>query len=124
MRRREFITLLGGAAVLPLGARAQQNPSLPKFAQKSDHLSVIGVLLPGTPDSFGPYLGALQKGLKELQYVEGRDFVFELRSAEGSLDRLPILATDLVNRKVDVIVVASRQATVAALQATTNIPII
>ena len=59
-------------------------------------------------------LGELRKGLEELQYVEGRDFLFELRWGEDALERLPILAADLVNRKVDVIVVASRPASVAA----------
>jgi putative tryptophan/tyrosine transport system substrate-binding protein len=85
-----------------------------RLAHRSDHIPVIGVLLPGGQDSFGQYLGALRKGLEELQYFEGRDFVFELRWGEDVLERLPILAADLVNRKVDVIVVASRPATVAA----------
>lgn len=64
-----------------------------RFAYRSDHIPVIGVLLPGRQDSFGQYLGALRKGLGELQYVECRDFVFELRWEEDVLERRKLVIT-------------------------------
>ena len=112
MKRRKFITLLGGAAAWPLVARAQQS----KVAR-------IGALYIGLADAES-FKKELVEGLRQLGYVEGKDIAFEFRSADGRLDRLPELAAELVRLKVDVIVPLYVPSALAAKQATREIPIV
>ena len=113
-RRRDFITLLGGTAVWPLGARAQQTA-----------MPVIGVISAEWPDLFTDRLRAFHDGLRETGYVEGRNVAIEHRWAEGRNDRLAALAAELVRCQVAAIVAAgSTPAALVAQAATTTIPIV
>src|ERR1700730_10131763 len=115
MRRREFISLLGGAAAWPLGARAQQIGKVPR----------IGYLSPGSATP-GPlaYHDEFRRGLRELGYVEGRNIAPEYRFATGNVERHHQLAGEMAQRNVDVTVSVVTQASLAAKNATRTIPIV
>src|SRR5713101_7841906 len=113
MRRREFITVVGGvAAIWPLAARAQQST-----------MPVIGFLRSSPAEPFANIVVAFRQGLKETGFVEGQNLAVEQRWADNQFDRLPGLAADLVRRQVAVIV-GNGPAVDAARSATTTIPIV
>ena len=116
MRRRQFITLLGGAAAWPLGAHAQQ----------AGKVNRIGFLVTGALDSAEAQaiLDAFRQGLRERGYVEGQDIVIEYRGADGKMERFPELATELVRLNLDLIVAGNTPAARAVREATTTIPIV
>jgi putative tryptophan/tyrosine transport system substrate-binding protein len=114
MRRREFITWVGGIAAWPLAAHAQR-PEMP----------VVGfVHVASAKGGYAPHLSAFLKGLSEAGYVDGRNVAIEYRWAEDRSDRLPAMVADLVHRQVAVIAATTTAAALAAKAATTTIPIV
>jgi len=114
LRRRQFITLLGGtAAAWPLAARAQRTGTIAR----------LGYLSTANPRS-APFFRAFEQRLRDLGYIDGENIIIEYRNVEGDIDKLPELAADLVRLDVNVIVTATAPATRAAMQATTTIPIL
>jgi putative ABC transport system substrate-binding protein len=113
MKRRAFIAALGGAAAWPVVARAQQ-PAMP----------LIGILSNPSRNALPAAFASFHRGLKDAGYVEGQNVRIEYRFADGQADRLPALATDLVNRKVDVLVAMANAAALAAKAVTTTIPVV
>jgi putative tryptophan/tyrosine transport system substrate-binding protein len=114
MKRRDFITLLGGtAAAWPLAARAQQASKVPR----------VGFLFYGAPE-LALEIEAFRKGLRELGYSEGQNIIVEYRFARGQVGKLPELAAELVRLNVEVIVTPTTPASMAAKQATSTIPIV
>jgi putative ABC transport system substrate-binding protein len=114
MKRREFITLLGSAAVCPLTARAQQTPKR------------IGVLWPSIASDLQAQdrFAVFQTTLQQLGWMAGRNITFEFRYAEGKYDRLAVLADELVRMNVDIILATGTESIAAARQATSTIPIV
>ena len=114
MRRREFLTLLGGAGAWPLVARAQQGK-----------VPVIGFLHPGLPDGIGsPAFSSLRDGLRDVGYIEGETVKIEARWARGKPETLPQLTRELIQLHVDVLVPTARPSIEAARAATTDLPIV
>src|SRR6266446_1456014 len=114
MRRREFITLLGGAAAAwPLAARAQQSA-----------MPVVGVMSPLSAATAARNLAALRNGMRDLGYAEGRNIKIEYRFADGAPERYPALMTELIALKPAVIVIGSTPAAVAASKVTRTTPLI
>src|SRR5262249_52383552 len=114
MRRREFISLLGGAAVAwPLAARAQ----------RASKVAIIGVLGPASPSPLGPWTAAFMQRLRELGWTEGRNVTIEVRWAEGRTERFAEIAAEFVRLKVDVIFTTGA-AVAAAKKVTSVIPIV
>src|SRR5215468_11649319 len=114
MKRRAFITLLGGAAAWPLAARAQQTAKLP----------TIGLMVPSTPLIESQRVAAFLQRLRELGWIESRNVTIEYRYAEGRSERFAEFAAEFVRLNVDVIVTSGTPAVIAAKQATSLIPMV
>jgi putative ABC transport system substrate-binding protein len=114
MKRRNFISLVGGAVGWPLAAPAQQAGKLP----------IIGFVGAGTPSTYAPWVAALVQRLRELGWVEGRTVAIEIRWAEGRGARYAEIAAEFVQLKVDVILTIGTPATLAAKQATSVVPVV
>jgi len=115
LKRREFVTLLGGAAATwPLTVHSQQASKIPR----------IGFLGAASPSTFASRLEGIRMGLRDFGYVEGRNITIDYRWAEGRYERLPELAAELVRSNVDIIVTHTTPGSLAAKQATTRIPIV
>jgi putative ABC transport system substrate-binding protein len=114
MRRREFISLLGGAAVWPFAARAQQSPKLP----------TIGFLSPNTRERGSHFLAVLEERLNALGWIPNRTVIIKLQWADGKTERFKEIADEFVRERVDVIITAGTPSTVAAKNATAVIPIV
>jgi ABC transporter substrate binding protein len=112
MKRREFITLLGGAAAWPFAARAEQAKPM------------VGFVSGGSPGPFAYLVRAFRQGLNETGYVEGQNLAIEFRWAEGRYERLPELVTDLIRREASVLAATTTPGVLAAKAATTTIPIV
>jgi putative ABC transport system substrate-binding protein len=113
MKRREFLVVMAGAAAVPFAAHAQQGK-----------LWRIGFIETIAADQNAPNMDAFRSGMREHRYIEGQNFVIEYRSAEGRVERYPLLASELVRLNVDVIVTRATPAVVAAKKATSTIPIV
>src|SRR5919197_1786162 len=114
LKRREVITLLGGAAAWPLAARAQQSGKIPR----------VGFLGNSTAALEANLVGPFRNGLHELGYEEGRNILIEYRWAEGKYERFPALVAELLAARVDVIVTAGTPASLAVKKATTTVPLV
>jgi len=112
MRRREFITVVVGAAAWPRAAGAQQQPAMP----------MVAILSSASLSAFADLLGAFRQGLKETGYVEGQNVAIESRWAEGHFERLPELATELLQQRPAVIVTTGDSSNLAARAATSTVP--
>jgi putative tryptophan/tyrosine transport system substrate-binding protein len=112
MKRRAFITLLGGAAAWPFAAHGQQA------------MLVIGYLHTASPEPFAPFVAAFRQGLREAGFIEGQNVAIEYRWAEGRLDRLPAMAAELAARPVSLIVAQGGAPAALAAKATGTIPIV
>jgi putative tryptophan/tyrosine transport system substrate-binding protein len=112
VKRRDFIALFSSAAAWPLAAAAQTPPRIPR----------VGYIAGGSHTSHGHIFEAFRQGLRELGYVEGQTIALEVRWAEGRSERMPELAVELVRLKVDVLVVSSAPAALAAKDATRTTP--
>jgi putative ABC transport system substrate-binding protein len=114
VKRRDFITLLGGAAAWPFAARAQQPAGVAR----------IGILGLASAAAVAPYVNAVRAGLRDLGYIEGKNLIIEYRFGDDKYDRLPGLAAQLVHLNVDVLVTFAAPGTQAAKSATVTIPIV